>query len=172
MMNKKIITISLLTLFLAGCGGEMNVKPLPQQEIFRNQLVIVSVPEEFFKIPNNIPPLNTETMTQRDVASWVIQNEKRTNELENKLIELRDLFARTYELVKNSTNNVIIIDTTKSDEFNKKTIEEANKKPIIIDVPQEKIENNKDKGFLSNIKNMFSTPVEETKIPVEIKPEN
>lgn len=174
MNNKNLILIALTIIILTGCGGETNVKPLPPTEIFRNQLVLVTVPEDFFQIPDNIPPVDTSKMTQREVAEWVAKNEHRTNVLENKILGLRELFVKSYDLIKSTTSNVIVIDTTKSDEFNKKTLEEANKKPIVVQEPlkkdEEKVENT---GFLTTIKEWFSSkPASEETKPVEIKPAN
>lgn len=175
-MNKKnnIILVVLFSAVLAGCGGQ-TVKPdLPPSTIVRNQLVLVTPPEDFFAIPDNIPSLDTSKATQREVADWVTQNEKRTNELENKILELRNMFVKTYDLLKANSSNVIAIDTTKSDEFNKKTIEEANKKPVVLP-PAPKTDDSfapKDEGVMSTIKGWFTKTETPTAEPTTIKPAN
>lgn len=167
------LLIAMLIVALSGCAAT-EVKPdLPPTTTVRNQLVLVTVPETFFEIPDNVPSLDTSKATQREVADWVVQNEKRTNELENKILGLRQMFVKTYDLLKSSTENVIVIDTTKSDEFNKKTIEEAVKKPIIVPSAPKEETPKTDTGLVSTIKGWFSsTPKPEETAPVEVKPVN
>ena len=174
-MNKTYNVI--LTIFLASALSGCIITPvkpeLPPTTTVRNQLVLVTVPETFFEIPDNVSSLDTSKATQREVADWVVQNEKRTNELENKILGLRQMFVKTYDLLKSSTENIIVIDTTKSDEFNKKTIDEAVKKPIIVPSAPKEETPKTDTGFVSTIKGWFSsTPKTEETAPVEVKPVN
>ncbi len=172
-MNNKIknlILISSLTLITAGCATSLEKPELPASTLVRNQLVLVTLPDNLFDIPDNIKPLDVDKATQREVADWVLQNEKRTNILENKLLELRRYFVSTYDLLISNSENVIVIDTTKSEEFNKKTIEEANKKPVVVPAPQ-KTEETKESGFLETIKGWFGTKTEEKPVePTVVQP--
>ena len=115
---------------IGGCANQ--VKPdLPQATVVKNQLVFVTVPSALFDIPMNVTAWNADG-TQKDVASWILDNEKRTETLENKMIQLRNYFANTYELLKSQAgDNIIIIDSSQSDDFNKQAVKAALDKPVV-----------------------------------------
>lgn len=175
MNNKNNLLFSgILVLFLFGCGGNPVKPELPQSTTVRNQLVMITLPDDFFVIPDNIPSLDTATATQREVATWVVENEKRTNTLENKILELRQYFVNVYDLLKKNSENVIVIDVTKSEENNSKIIKDANDKPIIVPAPVVTEGDKKDESLFERITGFFkSKPIPEpTPEPTVVKPTN
>ena len=128
---KNIILISSLVM-MSGCAT-MDKPELPPSTVVRNQLVFVTLPDDFFTIPDNIPSIDVSTATQKEVASWITSNEQRTQMLENKMLQLKNYFISTYDLLKtNAGDNVIVVDTTKSDTDNAQTIKDAVEKPVTV----------------------------------------
>ena len=157
---KNIIIISGLTLTLGGCAFDQTKPDLPPATIVKNQLVFVTVPSELFDVPANVDAWNADG-TQKDVASWLTNNEKRTELIENKMIQLRNYFANTYDLLKSQAgDNVIIIDSSQSDEFNKTTVKAALDKPIVPPetiAPPVETKKTEDKGIADTVKGWFKS---------------
>lgn len=173
-IKNTILAVTLISL-LSGCAflQQKPVEQLPPETIVRNQLVFVSLPEDFFIVPDNVLPLDLATATQKDVASWLAKNESRTERLENKILQLKNYYISTYELLKSEAGkeNVIVVDVTKSDEFNKKVIQDISTKKIVVptdvkvDAPKE------EQSMMSKIKEFFTKDkpdiVDQPKDPVE-----
>jgi hypothetical protein len=175
---KNIILAITFIPFLGACSfmQQKPVEQLPAETIVRNQLVFVSLPEDFFIVPDNVLPLDLATATQKDVASWLAKNESRTEKLENKILQLKNYYISTFDLLKSEAGkeNVIVVDVTKSDDFNKKVIQDVSTKKVVVPTDV-KTEASKDESMMSKIKGFFtkdSKPevVDQPKEPVQLDP--
>jgi hypothetical protein len=113
MQIKTIVTTISIGILLAGCNL-MPTKELPPEVIVKNRVVLISLPQEFYSIPDNIEAPDMESATQRDVAEWITRNELRTTILENKLIQLRNYYVFSQNLLAsvNGQDSVIVVDPT------------------------------------------------------------
>lgn len=80
----KSLLIALVPLFLlAGC--ETNpIKP-EEKIVTKYKYVVTTIPEEMLEVPKPVPNIDTKTSTDKDAALWLVEKEKRTQELEKKL---------------------------------------------------------------------------------------
>lgn len=116
-MKNSIRNIALIAACVFALGGCETMKPLPEKTVVKNQVVLVSLPEEFYSIPNNVPAPDVETASQKDVAEWIAKNELRTVVLENKMIQLKnyEIFAFNLLTSINGKDSVLVVDPTKKD---------------------------------------------------------
>jgi len=78
---KQLLAI-IMAAMLAGC-----VTTQPETRLIPNVEYIVRIPpEELAKLPPEVANIDVDTATQADIASWIAQNEKRMNDLENLVI--------------------------------------------------------------------------------------
>jgi hypothetical protein len=149
--------IFLISITLSGCSL-FQVKPdvLPPEVVVRNHAVLVSLPDDFFKVPDNIEPLDVSTASQKEVAIWLVNNEKRTQELENKIMAFRNSYISVYELLQEALGkeNVILIDPSKSNEVNKSSIKDGVSKSSEVPLDDET------KTVSDKIKKVVKTPTE------------
>lgn len=85
-MLKQIIVIGMLA-SLTGCGIFSSKKEV--ETVVKVEYVFKLPPAESLKLPPKVePPKVNENgeMMQSDIAVWVLQQQKRMNELENKII--------------------------------------------------------------------------------------
>jgi hypothetical protein len=83
---KRLLLLFSIVLFLYGCPGA-TVGP---SVIIKDQMLIPQPEAVFFTLPPQPTPLDTTTpLSQRDVALWITENEKRTLALEAMIINLQ-----------------------------------------------------------------------------------
>jgi hypothetical protein len=84
---KKLCLISMMvaSASLVACGSTGEVRPEP---IVTYVHVKQEIPEEFLVIPPHTPiPVFGD---ERDVARWLIEDEKRVKQLETQILKIRD----------------------------------------------------------------------------------
>lgn len=82
----KKILIALLAILLVGCAVQApDVKP---SIIIQDRYVASPIPDALLVIPPQVSPLDLSTATQKSVADWLVRSEARTQDLEEKLIEI------------------------------------------------------------------------------------
>jgi hypothetical protein len=78
--------LSSIVLFLYGCPGAT----MGPSVIIKDQMLIPQPEAVFFTLPPHTKPLDTTTpLSQRDVALWITENEKRMLALEAMIINLQ-----------------------------------------------------------------------------------
>lgn len=109
----KIMQITLMMILgftLSACAT-----PLPSNTVVKDKIVMMVLPDDSFTIPNNVdaPPSNA---SQKDVANWIVKNDARTSYLENKILELKQVYASTYALLVKQFGNdsVVVVDPSKA----------------------------------------------------------
>jgi hypothetical protein len=159
---KSILMLTLVAITLSGCSL-FQVKPdaLPPEVIVRNHAVLVSLPDDFFKVPDNIEPLDISTASQKEVAIWLVNNEKRTQELENKIMAFRNSYISVYNLLQDALGkeNVILVDPSKSDDINKASINSGVSKSSEVPLDEDtKTVNDKVKKVTKTIESKDTRP--------------
>jgi hypothetical protein len=109
---KNYILPFIAALFLVGCASNPE---LPSSVIVKNKIVMIALPDEFLSVPPPVDKVNFSEATQADVAEWNLKSEERTMKLEDKLIQLKNYFILTYNLMvkMNGKDNVIVVDPLK-----------------------------------------------------------
>lgn len=109
---KKLLLITSILLSLGGCAA-FGPK-LPDNTVVKNKVVLISLPDDFYNIPDNVSPPDLNNPTQRDVSDWITRNELRTSLLENKLLTLKNYYIFSYNLLSslNGKDSVIVVDPT------------------------------------------------------------
>jgi PBP1b-binding outer membrane lipoprotein LpoB len=82
---KRILMILALCAFMAGCAtapDQCNVKP---SVVVQDHYVVSPIPAADLVIPPQVPDIDMTTATQKDVASWIVDTEGRSNDMEIKL---------------------------------------------------------------------------------------
>ena len=82
----KIILILCCMLTLAACDPMCPTKP---EDETSHQLVTKKIPPELLDIPASPAGPDLEG-SQKDIALWIIENEKRTQALENQIIKIKE----------------------------------------------------------------------------------
>lgn len=72
--------------FLSAC---CSYETKPNDPIISHEIHIKKIPEELLIIPPKVQKPNLNG-TQKDIALWLIEKEKRTNLLENQLQKIKD----------------------------------------------------------------------------------
>ena len=86
-MKKLLIVIAL---FVSACTSNA-----PKTEVVvEYQYVKTKVPTAFLDIPPYPPALTPTSMTQKDVAEWLLLNEQRTRLLEDNILKIREFNSR------------------------------------------------------------------------------
>ena len=83
----KAVLVAILASFsLTACVhfGEKPCDPAVQHE-----LTYKKIPSEFLSVPESIQP-PVDAASQKDVAAWIIENEKRTRALEGQLKKIKE----------------------------------------------------------------------------------
>lgn len=89
-MKKILITLALL-LSLSGCDF-LNVRPTPcPPPVVENHYVKQTIPSDHLAIPPQTAKIDLKTSTQKDVARWILDNEKRTTTLEDQIKAIKKL---------------------------------------------------------------------------------
>jgi len=81
----KIVLIALVSLFLTACEHNRPREEPPVE----HQLVSKKIPSELLEIPS-YPTAPDLSGTQKDVAVWIIENEKRVKQLESQLKKIKE----------------------------------------------------------------------------------
>lgn len=85
---KKLLFI--LPFLLIGCNTNP-AKPEPSV-VVQYKYVVRQAPDDMYKVPPPVTSIDTSKATQRDVATWVVKSEERTNQLENMMKALQVFF--------------------------------------------------------------------------------
>ena len=80
----RVFLIALLSSFLVACSTTQPREEPPVE----HQLVAKKIPSELLEIPS-YPSAPDLTGTQKDVAVWIIENEKRVKQLEEQLKKIK-----------------------------------------------------------------------------------
>lgn len=81
----KFVFIALIASLLVAC----ETTPLREEPQVEHKLVSKKIPSELLEIPS-YPTAPDLTGTQKDIAVWVIENEKRVKQLESQLKKIKD----------------------------------------------------------------------------------
>lgn len=84
----RVIVALVLSLALIGCA---TTKP-PTVEptiIVKQKLIPLTIPTEMFALPAYPETVDPKRMTDKDLAIWLIENEKRNQEIEKRLGAIR-----------------------------------------------------------------------------------
>ncbi len=81
----KLVFIALIASLLAACETTHPREEPPVE----HKLVSKKIPSELLEIPS-YPTSPDLTGTQKDIAVWVIENEKRVKQLESQLKKIKD----------------------------------------------------------------------------------
>lgn len=89
---KNILVILAICTALAGCATQAvpDVKP---SVIIQDHYIVSPIPSEDLVIPPEVPDINTDTATQKDVASWLVSTEGRSDDMEIKLRNIAKIQA-------------------------------------------------------------------------------
>lgn len=88
-MNHGLTSLTLASLlFIAGCCTNPS-RPSPEPQVIRQIEYVVKVPSaDLMTLPAQAPNIDVDTAKQSDVAKWINAGEKRTRDLENRIIEI------------------------------------------------------------------------------------
>jgi len=84
---KKILAALLIVgslALLAGCGTAPT-DPVVPPAVIHYKYIVTTVPASMLTLPAPVPPLNTQTATDKDASIWILDNEQRTEALEDQL---------------------------------------------------------------------------------------
>lgn len=86
-------SILIVSLLLSGCFATTKDLPAVEPITIEKYVYLVKVPPaEVMSLPVPVKEFDVDSATQADVAEWVIRNEKYSNELRQKLIEIANFF--------------------------------------------------------------------------------
>lgn len=83
---KAIIAAIIASFSLAACG---NFSEKPCDPVVEHELTYKKIPSELLGVPNSIQP-PVEATSQKEVAVWIIENERRTRALEDQLQKIKE----------------------------------------------------------------------------------
>lgn len=103
-MKKLMIIVALLT--LSGCTWP--VKP-DQSTVVKYKYIVNTIPEEMLTVPSPTYKIDSVSATDKDASKWMIDSEKRYQEIEKKLKaiktyqddKLKNLKVPPEDLIKN-----------------------------------------------------------------------
>lgn len=81
----KLFTIVLAAALLTGCASWKTPGKIDQPVLIQQKLVPITIPDEMLEIPPYPAAVDPYKMTDRDLAEWLIDNEKRNQEIGNRL---------------------------------------------------------------------------------------
>lgn len=100
------IYVIALALLLGGCSfSKDNVRDAPV--VTKYKYIVNTVPGEMFVKPDQVQNINTDTATDKDVANWMINSEKRYLEIERRLDSIREYLDSKYNNLKVPPEDVI-----------------------------------------------------------------
>ena len=71
---------------ISGCS---HLDEKPCDPVVKHELSYKKIPSELLSVPESIqPPI--DAASQKDVAAWIIENEKRTRALESQLVKIKE----------------------------------------------------------------------------------
>jgi hypothetical protein len=111
-MVKQLLIAAMLCLTLTGCPKDGEVK---ETIIVRDVYVLVTLPEDITTMPKNVAPLNLDTATQKDIAIWLTDNEKRIANLETIILTYKNVNATVKEKKNLKEGDYVILEFTKED---------------------------------------------------------
>ncbi len=75
-----------LALALTGCAAWETVPDkVDQPVVIQQKLIPLTIPDELLEVPPYPEPVNPRTMTDKDLANWLIDNERRNQEIAKRL---------------------------------------------------------------------------------------
>jgi hypothetical protein len=80
---KKTLIILALTSILAGCATD-GITPVPAVAV-HYKYIVNTIPAAMLVLPDAVPPLNLATATDKELADWIIESEKRNQAEESQL---------------------------------------------------------------------------------------
>lgn len=85
----KLLAALILALSLTGCAHWQ-----PEKDTVVEQVYIIRIPPaETMKLPTPVPNIDVDKALQGDVAKWLVQKEKYTTDLEDKLKAIAKFFT-------------------------------------------------------------------------------
>jgi hypothetical protein len=113
---KNVIAVLLTAGLLFGCS-HTPTQPDPPKVVVQKVYVLPQFSGELVALPANVPPLNLETATQKEVSAWLIENERRMALLERRILAMKNLAAVVIKKGNLKDENVRIIDVTSEEEL-------------------------------------------------------
>jgi hypothetical protein len=93
----KALLILIPVIALSGCSLFC---PKPEiQYITKNTYVVRQAPVNLYDMPPTVAPLNTSTMTQKDVAEWIARKNSRELSLEKTIQSISEFYSRPIDPV-------------------------------------------------------------------------
>lgn len=93
-MKKTIVMLSVLILAFTLTACETVKTPEVAPVVMtKNVYLIPKIEDDIISVPSNVKGIDLEKATQLDVAKWMVENEKRTAILENKLLATKNITA-------------------------------------------------------------------------------
>ncbi len=84
----KLLAVICLSLALIGCSTVPTTKIEPQI-IVKQKLIPLTIPAEMFEMPPYPDAVDPRKMTDKDAAIWLIENEKRNQEIDKRLTAIK-----------------------------------------------------------------------------------
>ncbi len=109
----KTLLIACMLALVVGCNSTPE-KPEPSV-ITKNVILIVKLPDSVLLIPPHVPPIDLATATQREVAIWMAENEKRIVKLESNLAIVKNAVAAMIKKENLKEGDYKIIELTEQD---------------------------------------------------------
>jgi uncharacterized protein YceK len=105
---RSLLIALVLGFMIAGCSTtETLCKEKPQ--VVKYKYIVNQVPAKLLEVPAPMYKLDLSTATDKDVALWMIDSEKRAIEIEQKLIQVKTYQdARLKELSTLPADNVLL----------------------------------------------------------------
>ena len=86
-------SLLIVSLLLSGCFATTQDLPVPEPITVEKFVYIAKVPPaELLSLPDPVKEFDVDAATQADVSEWIVNSEKYTNELKQKLIGIANFF--------------------------------------------------------------------------------
>lgn len=83
----RVLVLAILaSVSLSGC---VHFGEKPCDPIVKHELTYKKIPAELLSVPESIQP-PVDAASQKDVAAWIVENEKRTRGLEGQLKKIKE----------------------------------------------------------------------------------
>lgn len=83
---KRLWCAALVVLMLTGCAAWKTAPvKIDQPVVIQQKLIPITIPDELLEVPPYPEPVNPRTMTDKDLANWLIDNERRNQEIAKRL---------------------------------------------------------------------------------------
>lgn len=89
---KKLLAILAICGALSACAAPQCDTAVPSI-VIKDHYVVSPIPDEDLVIPAQVPDIDADTATQKDVSSWLAATEGRSNDMEIKLKNIAKIQA-------------------------------------------------------------------------------